>query len=146
MGYMRYNLSENIATIPSIVAQFTVYTNPNNLLYLLNTLKNNNIKISGFNMCEINNKSVFKFIVDTSSNQVASDINITRNILQHHRFNYNESKVVRVYFKDMSSFISQYNSLIKGIKIYNFYISDDGYIIYETCCPVKTLNTLNQLN
>ena len=53
------NLTNNNYNMPasSIVAQFTVYTNPSNLSNLLQYLESNNLNISAFTIQEKDNKA-----------------------------------------------------------------------------------------
>ena len=143
------NLTNNNYNMPasSIVAQFTVYTNPSNLSNLLQYLEINNLNISAFTIQEKDNKSVFKFIVGEKHNQTSNDINITRSILKQYKYYFDESKVVRLSTNDSKlKLTSQYNELIKSLSIYNSYIGESNSIIYETCCPTKTLKVLSQLS
>ena len=96
---------------------------------------------------EKDNKSVFKFIVGEKHNQTSNDINITRSILKQYKYYFDESKVVRLSTNDSKlKLTSQYNELIKNLSIYNSYIGESNSIIYETCCPTKTLKVLSQLS
>ena len=146
MGNIKNNNYGTTPSTASIVAQFTVYTNPRNLLYLLKTLEKEYINISAFTIQEFDNESVFKFIVGKSKSQSANDIDITRSILKQYRFNFDESKVVRVNSsKNKAMLTSYYSELIKSLAVYNSYLGEEGSIIFETCCPTKTLNALSQL-
>ena len=114
------NLTNNnyIMPVSSIVAQFTVYTNPSNLSNLLQYLESNNLNISAFTIQEKDNKSVFKFIVGEKHNQTSNDINITRSILKQYKYYFDESKVVRLSTNDSKlKLTSQYNELIKSLSI-----------------------------
>ena len=109
--------------------------------------RNNAVKVMKTDIQEKDNKSVFKFIVGEKHNQTSNDINITRSILKQYKYYFDESKVVRLSTNDSKlKLTSQYNELIKSLSIYNSYIGESNSIIYETCCPTKTLKVLSQLS
>ena len=109
--------------------------------------RNNAVKVMKTDIQEKDNKSVFKFIVGEKHNQTSNDINITRSILKQYKYYFDESKVVRLSTNDSKlKLTSQYNELIKSLSIYNSYIGERNSIIYETCCPTKTLKVLSQLS
>ena len=109
--------------------------------------RNNAVKVMKTDIQEKDNKSVFKFIVGEKHNQTSNDINITRSILKQYKYYFDESKVVRLSTNDSKlKLTSQYNELIKNLSIYNSYIGESNSIIYETCCPTKTLKVLSQLS
>ncbi|MEW9077593.1 hypothetical protein [Terrisporobacter glycolicus] len=130
----------------SIVVQFTVYTSEEYLSALLNTLGENNLNISAYYMSENNRQLKFVFIVGEDDVQSSSDVNITRSILKQNRFNFDETKVVRLSTPNNVGLLAyHYSELIRNLTIYNSYIGEDGSIIYETCCPTKTLKAVNEL-
>ena len=109
--------------------------------------RNNAVKVMKTDIQEKDNKSVFKFIVGEKHNQTSNDINIARSILKQYKYYFDESKVVRLSTNDSKlKLTSQYNELIKSLSIYNSYIGESNSIIYETCCPTKTLKVLSQLS
>ena len=130
----------------SIIVQFAVYTNEEYLSALLNTLEENNLNIAAYYISEDNKKLKFVFIVGEDNVQSSSDVSITRSILKQNRFKFDETKVVRLSTSNNVGLLSyHYNELIKTLTVYNSYIGEDGSIIYETCCPTKTLKVLNEL-
>ena len=130
----------------SIIVQFAVYTNEEYLSVLLNTLGENNLNIAAYYISEDNKKLKFVFIVGEDNVQSSSDVNITRSILKQNRFKFDETKVVRLSTSNNVGLLAyHYNELIKTWTVYNSYIGEDGSIIYETCCPTKTLKVVNEL-
>ena len=102
----------------SIIVEFIVYTNEEYLSNLLKNLSNNNLNISAYYISE-NNKTL----------------------------KFEERKVVRLKASnDIGLLAYHYKELIKTLTVYNSYIAEDGSIIYETCCPTKTLAVLNELS
>lgn len=131
----------------SIVVQFTIYTNEKYLSTLLKTFEENNLNILAYYISENNKELKFVFIVGKDNIQSSSDVNITRSILKENKFKFNETKVVRLSTpNDVGSLSYFYNELIKTLTVYNSYIGEDGSIIYETCCPTKTLKVVNELS
>lgn len=144
-GYI-VNFSNNNYSNTSIVVQFTVFTNEKYLSSLLNTLAENNLNISAYYLNTEDKKVKFVFIVGEDNIQSSSDVNITRSILRQNKFEFEESKVIRLSNLDNFSSLSyHYNKLIKTLTVYNSYIGSNGSIIYETCCPTKTIKVLNEL-
>ncbi|WP_434797071.1 hypothetical protein [Terrisporobacter vanillatitrophus] len=135
------NLSANI------IVQFTVYTSEEYLSALLNTLGENNLNISAYYISENNKQLKFVFIVGEDSVQSLSDVNIARSILKQNKFKFDETKVVRLPTPNNVGLLAyHYSELIKNLTVYNSYIGEDGSIIYETCCPTKTLKAVNELS
>lgn len=131
----------------SIIVQFTVYTSEEYLSALLNDLGENNLNISAFYISENNKQLKFVFIVGEDDVQSSNDVNITRSILKQNRFKFDETKVVRISTPNNSGLLAyHYSELIKNLTVYNSYIGEDGSIIYETCCPTKTLKAVNELS
>jgi len=131
----------------SIIVQFTVYTSEEYLSALLNDLGENNLNISAYYISENNKQLKFVFIVGEDDVQSSSDVNITRSILKQNRFKFDETKVVRISTPNNSGLLAyHYSELIKNLTVYNSYIGEDGSIIYETCCPTKTLKAVNELS
>lgn len=131
----------------SIIVQFTVYTSEEYLSALLNDLGENNLNISAFYISENNKQLKFVFIVGEDDVQSSSDVNVTRSILKQNRFKFDETKVVRISTPNNSGLLAyHYSELIKNLTVYNSYIGEDGSIIYETCCPTKTLKAVNELS
>lgn len=131
----------------SIIVQFTVYTSEEYLSTLLNTLGENNLNISAYYISENNKQLKFVFIVGEDDVQSSSDVNITRSILKQNRFKFDETKVVRLSTSNNVGLLAyHYSELIKNLTVYNSYIGEDGSIIYETCCPTKTLKAVNELS
>ena len=131
----------------SNVVQFTVYTNEEYLSDFLNTLEENNLNISAYYLSEDNKKLKFVFIVGEDDFQSSSDVNIARGILTQKRFKFDETKVVRLSSPgEIGLFAYNYNELIKTLTVYNSYLGEDGSIIYETCCPTKTLKVIRELS
>ncbi|MBN9646628.1 hypothetical protein J0L31_06470 [Terrisporobacter glycolicus] len=131
----------------SIIVQFTVYTSEEYLSALLNDLGENNLNISAFYISENNKQLKFVFIVGEDDVQSSSDVNITRSILKQNRFKFDETKVVRISTPNNTGLLAyHYSELIKNLTVYNSYIGEDGSIIYETCCPTKTLKAVNELS
>lgn len=142
----KVNASNTSSSNASIVVQFTVYTNKEYLSALLNTLSKNNLNISAYYISEDNQKLKFVFIVGDDNIQSPNDVNITRSILRQDRFKFDETKVIRVSTANKIGILSShYNELIKTLTVFNSYIGEDGSIIYETCCPTKTLKVINEL-
>lgn len=128
----------------SIIVQFTVYTSEEYLSALLNTLGENNLNISAYYISENNKQLKFVFIVGEGNIQSSNDVNITRSILKQNRFKFDETKVVRLTTPNNVGLLAyHYSELIKNLTVYNSYIGEDGSIIYETCCPTKTLKAVN---
>jgi len=131
----------------SIIVQFTVYTSEEYLSALLNDLGENNLNISAYYISENNKQLKFVFIVGEDDVQSSSDVNITRSILKQNRFKFDETKVVRISTPNNPGLLAyHYSELIKNLTVYNSYIGEDGSIIYETCCPTKTLKAVNELS
>ncbi|WP_343343665.1 hypothetical protein [Terrisporobacter petrolearius] len=131
----------------SIIVQFTVYTSEEYLSALLNDLGENNLNISAFYISENNKQLKFVFIIGEDDVQSSSDVNITRSILKQNRFKFDETKVVRISTPNNPGLLAyHYSELIKNLTVYNSYIGEDGSIIYETCCPTKTLKAVNELS
>lgn len=131
----------------SIIVQFTVYTSEEYLSALLNDLGENNLNISAFYISENNKQLKFVFIVGEDDVQSSSDVNVTRSILKQNRFKFDETKVVRISTPNNAGLLAyHYSELIKNLTVYNSYIGEDGSIIYETCCPTKTLKAVNELS
>lgn len=131
----------------SIIVQFTVYTSEEYLSALLNDLGENNLNISAFYISENNKQLKFVFIIGEDDVQSSSDVNITRSILKQNRFKFDETKVVRISTPNTPGLLAyHYSELIKNLTVYNSYIGEDGSIIYETCCPTKTLKAVNELS
>ena len=113
---------------------------------MLNTLEENKLNISAYYISEDNKKLKFVFIVGQNNIQSSGDVNITRSILKENRFKFNETKVVRLPISNEIGLLAyHYSELIKTLSVYNSYIGKDGSIIYETCCPTKTLKVVNEL-
>lgn len=130
----------------SIIVQFAVYTNEEYLSALLNALGENNLNIAAYYIAEDNKKLKFVFIVGEDNIQASNDVNLTRSILKQNRFKFDETKVVRLSTSNNVGLLAyHYNELIKTLTVYNSYIGEDGSIIYETCCPTKTLKVVNEL-
>lgn len=131
----------------SIIVQFTVYTSEEYLSALLNDLGENNLNISAYYISENNKQLKFVFIVGENDVQSSRDVNITRSILKQNRFKFDETKVVRISTPNNAGLlVYHYSELIKNLTVYNSYIGEDGSIIYETCCPTKTLKAVNGLS
>lgn len=131
----------------SIVFQFTVYTSEEYLSDLLNTFRENNLNISAYYISENDKRLKFVFIVGEYNIQSSDDVNITRSILKQNRFKFEETKVVRSLTSNKIGLLADhYYELIKTLTVYNSYIGENGSIIYETCCPTKTLKILNELS
>ena len=131
----------------SIIVEFIVYTNEEYLSNLLKNLSNNNLNISAYYISENNKTLKFVFIVDGDDTQSPNDVNIARGILKQNKLKFEERKVVRLKSSnDIGLLAYHYKELIKTLTVYNSYIAEDGSIIYETCCPTKTLAVLNELS
>ncbi len=131
----------------SIIVEFIVYTNEEYLSNLLKNLSNNNLNISAYYISENNKTLKFVFIVGGDDTQSPNDVNITRGILKQNKLKFEERKVVRLKSSnDIGLLAYHYKELIKTLTVYNSYIAEDGSIIYETCCPTKTLAVLNELS
>lgn len=131
----------------SIIAQFTVYTDEEYLSALLNTLSENNLNISAYYISEDNKKLKFVFIVGQDDIQSSSDVNLTRSILKQNKYNFNETKVVRLSSSIKADLLAyHYRELMKTLTVFNSYIGRDGSIIYETCCPTKTIKVIDELS
>lgn len=131
----------------SIIVEFIVYTNEEYLSNLLKNLSNNNLNISAYYISENNKTLKFVFIVGGDDTQSPDDVNITRGILKQNKLKFEERKVVRLKSSnDIGLLAYHYKELIKTLTVYNSYIAEDGSIIYETCCPTKTLAVLNELS
>lgn len=131
----------------SIIVEFIVYTNEEYLSNLLKNLSNNNLNISAYYISENNKTLKFVFIVGGDDTQSPNDVNITRGILKQNKLKFEERKVVRLKASnDIGLLAYHYKELIKTLTVYNSYIAEDGSIIYETCCPTKTLAVLNKLS
>ncbi|WP_455538524.1 hypothetical protein [Terrisporobacter sp.] len=136
-----------ISSNASIIVQFTVYTNEEYLSALLKNISNNNLNISAYYISENNRTLKFTFIAGEDNNQSLNDVNITRSILKENRLKFDEKKVVRLSTtNDIGLLARHFNELIKTLTVYNSYIAENGSIIYETCCPTKTLAVLNKLS
>lgn len=130
-----------------IITQFIVYTNEDYLYKLLNTLKQHNLDISAYYISEDNQKIKFVFIINEEDNQSFDNANITRNILKQNKYKFDETKVVKLYTNDNVDLLAyHYSELIKTLTVFNSYLGKDGFIVYETCCPSKTLKVLNELS
>lgn len=141
------NKTNDLNTNSSIIAQFTVYTNEEYLSALLNTLAENNLNISAYYISEDNKKLKFVFIVGQDNVQSSSDINLTRSILKQNKYNFNETKVVRLSSSIKADLLAyHYRELMKTLTVYNSYLGRDGSIIYETCCPTKTKKVIDELS
>lgn len=142
----KVNLSNSNISNTSIIVQFTVYTSEEYLLNLLNTLEENNLNISAYYISEYNNKLKFVFIIGNDQIQSSGDVNFTRSILKQNRFDFDETKVVRLStYNNVGLLAQHYRQLTKTLTVYNSYIGENGTIIYETCCPTKTLKAINEL-
>ena len=131
----------------SIIAQFTVYTDEEYLSALLNTLSENNLNISAYYISEDNKKLKFVFIIGQDDIQSSSDVNLTRSILKQNKYNFNETKVVRLSSSIKADLLAyHYRELMKTLTVFNSYIGRDGSIIYETCCPTKTIKVIDELS
>lgn len=131
----------------SIIAQFTVYTDEEYLSALLNTLSENNLNISAYYISEDNKKLKFVFIVGQDDIQSSTDVNLTRSILKQNKYNFNETKVVRLSSSIKADLLAyHYRELMKTLTVFNSYIGRDGSIIYETCCPTKTIKVIDELS
>ena len=131
----------------SIIVEFIVYTNEEYLSNLLKNLSNNNLNISAYYISENNKTLKFVFIVGGDDTQSPNDVNIARGILKQNKLKFEERKVVRLKSSnDIGLLAYHYKELIKTLTVYNSYIAEDGSIIYETCCPTKTLAVLNELS
>ena len=131
----------------SIIVEFIVYTNEEYLSNLLKNLSNNNLNISAYYISENNKTLKFVFIVGGDDAQSPNDVNIARGILKQNKLKFEERKVVRLKSSnDIGLLAYHYKELIKTLTVYNSYIAEDGSIIYETCCPTKTLAVLNELS
>ena len=131
----------------SIIVEFIVYTNEEYLSNLLKNLSNNNLNISAYYISENNKTLKFVFIVGGYDTQSPNDVNIARGILKQNKLKFEERKVVRLKSSnDIGLLAYHYKELIKTLTVYNSYIAEDGSIIYETCCPTKTLAVLNKLS
>ena len=131
----------------SIIAQFTVYTDEEYLSTLLNTLSENNLNISAYYISEDNKKLKFVFIIGQDDIQSSSDVNLTRSILKQNKYNFNETKVVRLSSSIKADLLAyHYRELMKTLTVFNSYIGRDGSIIYETCCPTKTIKVIDELS
>ena len=131
----------------SIIVEFIVYTNEEYLSNLLKNLSNNNLNISAYYISENNKTLKFVFIVGGDDTQSPNDVNIARGILKQNKLKFEERKVVRLKaYNDIGLLAYHYKELIKTLTVYNSYIAEDGSIIYETCCPTKTLAVLNELS
>ena len=131
----------------SIIVEFIVYTNEEYLSNLLKNLSNNNLNISAYYISENNKTLKFVFIVGGYDTQSPNDVNIARGILKQNKLKFEERKVVRLKSSnDIGLLAYHYKELIKTLTVYNSYIAEDGSIIYETCCPTKTLAVLNELS
>lgn len=131
----------------SIIVEFIVYTNEEYLSNLLKNLSNNNLNISAYYISENNKTLKFVFIVGGDDTQSPNDVNIARGILKQNKLKFEERKVVRLKTSnDIGLLAYHYKELIKTLTVYNSYIAEDGSIIYETCCPTKTLAVLNELS
>ena len=131
----------------SIIVEFIVYTNEEYLSNLLKNLSNNNLNISAYYISENNKTLKFVFIVGGDDTQSPTDVNIARGILKQNKLKFEEKKVVRLKTSnDIGLLAYHYKELIKTLTVYNSYIAEDGSIIYETCCPTKTLAVLNKLS
>lgn len=134
-------------TNSSIIAQFTVYTDEEYLSALLNNLSENNLNISAYYISEDNKKLKFVFIIGQDNVQSSNDINITRSILKQNKYNFNETKVVRLSSSNKTDLLAyHYRELMKTLTVYNSYIGRDGSVIYETCCPTKTIKVIDELS
>lgn len=143
----KVNTSSASSSNASIIVQFTVYTSEEYLCTLLNTLGENNLNISAYYISQDNKQLKFVFIVGENTIQSSSDVNITRSILKQNRFNFDETKVVRLSTPNNVGLLAyHYNKLIKSLRVCNSYIGENGSIIYETCCPTKTLKAVNELS
>ena len=131
----------------SIVAQFTVYTEEEYLSALLNNLEENNLNICAYYISEDNKKLKFVFIVGQDTVQSSNDVNLTRNILKQNNYNFNETKVIRLSSSIKEDLLAyHYRELMKTLTVFNSYIGRDGSIIYETCCPTKTIKVIDELS
>lgn len=141
------NKTNDLNTNSSIVIQFTVYTDEEHLYNLLNNISQNKLNICAYYISEDNKILKFVFIVGQDDIQSPNDVNIVRNILHENNYNFNETKVVRVSSpikKDLLAY--HYSELMKTLTVFNSYICRDGSIIYETCCPTKTIKVINELS
>ena len=131
----------------SIIAEFTVNTDEEHLSALLNNLSKNNLDICAYYISEDNKKLKFVFIVGKNDTQSSNDISLTRKILEENKYNFNETKVVRLSSSNKDDLLAyHYRELMKTLTVYNSYICRDGSIIYETCCPTKTVKVLDELS
>ena len=131
----------------SIIVEFIVYTNEEYLSNLLKNLSNNNLNISAYYISENNKTLKFVFIVGGDDTQSPNDVNIARGILKQNKLKFEERKVVRLKASNDIGLLAYHSKeLIKTLTVYNSYIAEDGSIIYETCCPTKTLAVLNELS
>ena len=141
------NKINDLNTNSSIIAQFTVYTDEEYLSALLNNLSENNLNISAYYISEDDKKLKFVFIVGQDDVQSSNDINLTRSILKQNKYNFNETKVVRLSSSNKTDLLAyHYRELMKTLTVYNSYIGRNGSIIYETCCPTKTIKVIDELS
>lgn len=141
------NKANDLNKNASIIVQFTVYTIEEYLSTLLNILGDNKLNISAYYISEDNKKLKFVFIIGDDNIQSANEVNLTRSILKQNKFKFDETKVVRLSTPNDAGLLAyHYRELIKTLTVFNSYIGENGSIIYETCCPTKTLKVLNELS
>ena len=139
--------TNDLNTNSSIIIQFTVYTDEKYLSNLLNNISQNKLNICAYYISENNKELKFVFIVGQGYIQSPNDVSIVRKILDENNYNFNETKVVRVSSPIKTDLLAyHYRELMKTLTVFNSYICIDGSVIYETCCPTKTMKVINELS
>lgn len=140
----RFNVkSPNI----SIAIQFTILANSSYICCLLKQLEKNEIDICAFVFLEDKyNKVKFKCVIDNGNNKSLDKLNIMRSILDNDGIEYSETKVVKVSsYTNSNDLSSQFCVLLQNLSVYSFYLGTDESVIFETCCPTKTIQVLSSL-